>query len=68
MHKLSDGNEYVEKGCFTGATSLSNLSPNYDGKVFAYVCNTDNCNSSTSLKISLLGVSTLLFMSIFNFF
>ncbi|CAF0832655.1 unnamed protein product [Brachionus calyciflorus] len=32
VHKLSDGNEYVEKGCFTGATSLSNLSPNYDGK------------------------------------
>ncbi|CAF1060954.1 unnamed protein product, partial [Brachionus calyciflorus] len=32
VHKLSDGNEYVEKGCFTGATSLSNLSPNYDVK------------------------------------
>ncbi|CAF1048362.1 unnamed protein product [Brachionus calyciflorus] len=68
VHKLSDGNEYVEKGCFTGANTLNNISPTYNGKVFTYVCNTDNCNSSTSLKTSFLGVFTLFSMSIYNFF
>ncbi|CAF0856462.1 unnamed protein product [Brachionus calyciflorus] len=74
VHKLSDGNEFVEKGCFTAAkaataaTSLYTSSYSYDGKVFAYVCKTDNCNSSANFKISISLVLSVLLISILNFF
>ncbi|CAF0774770.1 unnamed protein product [Brachionus calyciflorus] len=67
VHTLSDGSEYVKKGCLT-ENELVTGSENFGSKIFQYVCNADNCNHSNNLKFSFSFISTLLLISIFKFF
>ncbi|RNA03199.1 hypothetical protein BpHYR1_009713 [Brachionus plicatilis] len=66
VYKLSGGNLYVQLGCFSESEILA-ASERYGRTVFTHVCTTDNCNSSTSLKMSFFSLSTFIFFSIAKF-
>lgn len=73
-YELSGKNRFVTLGCFpSGASdpdgpSSALANTNFNEKVFLNVCNRDNCNSSNSLKMSLLALSTLVCFSLTKFF